>query len=248
MRGPWAWTFLLLLLLPWATAEPEGPDTRCTAPCGWINPIIDLHFPDKPLCGGDLVLGTGGTASDCLAPPTRDKPLVLEGTVRWYWDVTSEATYPNDPTQDIVITFTGNIANPQWISFRVEPESYTLTTVDLFSPENFQVQENSGTDAQVFFWFERPITVTFERTGEPTGEDLQRLRDRDGIQSVFLKARSTASGDRFREGFGIEEFKFRAGSDPELAGSLSQPAPAVGPVFPAAAVALALVLRRIRRR
>jgi MYXO-CTERM domain-containing protein len=61
------------------------------------------------------------------------------------------------------------------------------------------------------FVVEVPLTVTFERTG--VGDDdksVQRIERARGVAQVFLKAKSSANGQYYKEAFGVEEFRFNA--------------------------------------
>lgn len=238
----------LLLAAPVGTVQAAetdalGPvattaqDATCAPPCGWINPLIALDFPDKQLCRS--------YPDDCQAPPAAGEELVFEGLFRWYWEMSEEGTYVDDPTTDIVVSFGGTSSNPTWLDVKVEPESFAITTADLFTPSYLIVDDSNPTAPRIWYEYPVPLKVTFTIAGEPSERDLQRLEDRGGLQSFFLKAKSTASSDRFKEAFGVEEFRFDAyheesgimdagGSDGEDAPGL--PIMAVGALLAAAAV------------
>ncbi len=228
-----------------ATAQPVedvglpalGAPANCSAnpPCGWINPLIALDFDDKPLCRT--------YPSDCLAPPTTET-LVLDGEFRWYWEVSEDGTYPDDPSTDIIVSFSGTASNPGWLDFKVEPETITITSADLVDPNRYITDSSDPSNVAVWYSYDAPITITFTRTGEPTADEMKRITERGGVQSVFMKAKSTASSDRFKEAFGVEEFRFDAFTDPALEATQDQEAPGVGLVAGLAAVALAARYRR----
>lgn len=246
---------LLLATLPAASAETAQPPAAgaclgaaAAPPCGYIVPQLALDFPDKPACKA-ATLGGEVDLSTCLQMPAAGESLVQEGVLRWYWDITQDGTYPADPMQPIVISFTGTATNPEWLDVQVEPASFTLDAVALASPLNMKTESEDPTAPQVWFWFERPITVTLTRTGDPDPAGLEKIGNSGGVQKVFLKAKSNASGAYFKEAFGVEEFRFNAYSDPAIAtsaGGDSQDAPGVGLVALLGAVALALVASRRR--
>src|SRR5688572_33473354 len=112
-------------------------------------------------------------------------------------------------------------------------------------PDNYRTDANTK---QVWFWFEQPITVTITRTGDPAPADLEKVSNANGVQKVFLKAKSNASGSYFKEAFGVEEFRFDASQDPAVVASNgdSQDAPGLGPLALAGVLGLALLAFRRR--
>lgn len=235
-------------------ARPELPAdapaaAACAPPCGYISPIIDLVFPEKPACGAGQAVLADGTPDDCLLLMERGGSVTLDGTLRWYWEISEEGTYPNDPQQDIEISFGGTQSNPDWLEVDVEPGGFTIDTVALFDAnENWRV-DDSGAEPRVWYWFERNITVTFTRTGDPSDDDLRLIEDRGGVRSVFVKAKSTASGDRYKESFGVEEFRFDATAEPGLDALRDEEAPGLPLVLGIAALAAcAAAARSVRRR
>lgn len=196
-------TLLLASLAPLADASGGA----CNPPCGWIDPILELRFPEKPLC--DAPLGGRPDPATCIPVPEPGGSVVMEGTLVWWWDVSRDGTYPMDPNQDIQITFAPTPSDPDWIEVAVEPAMLSLSNADLADPANLRQVEEENTAVPVFwFWYERPITVTLTRTGDPTAAELRTIEERGGYMPYFLKARSTESGDRFRQAFGVEEFRF----------------------------------------
>lgn len=230
-----------------ALAQDAGPDVPAApapcmtpdAPCGYITPVLDLNFVGKPRCPG--VPGTIDPAK-CVQLPGEGKTLVFNGTVRWYWKESEDLSYPLDPNQPVVITFGATPTDPKWLPFDVEPESYTITSSDILDPRNRRT-DNSSSSPVVYFWFERPVTVTFRLEGEPSGDALQLVRDRHGIQPVYVKAKGTGSGAFYKEAFGGEEFRFNATA--YLAPPVPPPQQSPpGAWVAAVAIAVALVVRR----
>lgn len=251
-------TLLLAALLPFASADatvetpsgaaPSADAAACLAaaapPCGYIVPQMALDFPDKPLCkaatlGGEVDLAT------CMTLPADGESVVQEGVLRWYWDMTQDGTYPIDPQDPIVIQFSGTATNPTYLDIKVEPESFTLDAAAMVHPDNIRVDPATN---QVWFWFEQPITATITRTGDPGPADLEKVSNANGVQKVFLKAKSNASGTYFKEAFGVEEFRFNASQDPAVLASNgdSQDAPGIGLLGLLAVLGFALLALRRR--
>lgn len=260
-----------MLVLPWSSAgatagaswsgvaslpgAPQGllqgdlPSAGCKAaapPCGYINPILDLDFPDKPVCtktGGAIDLGK------CIPLPAVGESTSFSGTVRWYWKLSEDGTYPPDTSQAIEITFTSVTSNPTWLPFKVEPEKYTIAAVDLLDPRNTKV-DDSGPSPVLYYWFERPVNVTFTRDGLPSVEAAAKIASRDGLLETYIRGRSTPSGTTFNAAFGGEYFRFNATSLAAQSGpSNASPGLTGGAVLIAVALGGAvLVSRRSRRR
>ncbi len=207
--------------------------SECSSPpCGWIDPIIDLQFSGKPPCGGFGGLTAAERPTDCLPVPTVDEPVVLEGKFLWYWEVSNDGTYPMDPNEDIRVSFAGAAANPSWIGMEASPSEFVITMQDLVSMDHYVVDDSDPSAIRIWFHYEEPVTVTFTRTGEPDAADLDRLSERNMIQNFFIKVRSTASGDRYKEAFGIEEVRFDTCADESICtqsvSSASKGIPALG--------------------
>jgi hypothetical protein len=254
---------LLAALLPFASAATGPSDgllaadadvqasaadaALCAAapPCGYIVPQMALDFPEKPLCKA-ATLGGQVDLSTCMDLPTADTPVVQKGILRWYWDVTQDGTYPIDPQVPIVIAFSGTATNPTYLDIKVEPADFTLDAVEMANPANYRPDE--ANPQQVWFWYERPITVTISRTAEPLPEDMEKASNAGGVQKVFLKGKSNASGSYFKEAFGVEEFRFNTQSDPYFTAAAgdSQDAPGLAPL--ALLGVLGLALLAVRRR
>lgn len=251
-----ACTLLLVASLPASSAQPgqvvaSTPSTACVAsasgaapPCGYIVPQLALDFPDKPACKS-ASLGGAVDLSKCLKLPAKGQSVKQDGILRWYWDITQDGDYPIDPMTPIVIQFTGTATNPKWLSIKVDPESFTLDAVAMGNPQNLKTDPAKP---QVWFWFEKPISVTITRTGDPSPAELTKIANAGGVQKIFLKAKSNASGAYYKEAFGVEEFRFNAYSDPAItpAASSSKGSPGLGPLALLGALALALVA--VRRR
>ncbi len=173
---------------------------NCAAPpCGWINPLIAMDFADKERCRN--------APDDCMIPPEVGTSMTLEGEFRWYWEVSEEGHYLDDPQTDIEVSFSGTNSNPTWIDFTVEPAGFSITSAELFLPEHYRT-EGDAPDSKVWYDYRVPLSVTFTRTGDPTADELQRMSERGGVQPLFVKAKSTESSDRFKAAFGVEEFRF----------------------------------------
>lgn len=225
-----------------ALPVPEAAAGACAPPCGYIIPLIDLDFPEKPACGNPALGGDG----ECIPLPARDGSVSYDGVLRWYWEVSQDGTYPNDPQQPIVVSFSGTGSNPDFLEVAVEPPEFQITTADLFTPTNLKQDASDPAKPRVWFWYERPVTVTLTRTGDPTAEEIERAEQRRGNFEFHLKVKSSASSDRYREAFGLETFRFEGASVlPEEGGSEDTPLPAPWCVL-AAIVATAATLRRRR--
>lgn len=217
-------------------------EAACAPPCGYIIPLIDLDFPEKPVCGNPALGGDG----QCIPLPEQGGSVSYDGVLRWYWEISQDGTYPNDPQQDIVVSFSGTGSNPGFLHATVEPTEFTITTADLFSPTNMKQDTSDPAKPRLWFWYERPLTVTLARTGDPTPEELDRSEQRGGRFEFHLKVKSTASSDRYREAFGLETFRFDATSVlPQDGGRQESPLPPAWAT--AGAVAAAAVLLRRRR-
>lgn len=219
----------------------QGYGDSCLAagspPCGYITPLIDLDFPTKPKCP---TLGGTVDLARCIPLPPESKSVSFEGTIRWYWKLSEDLTYP--PQEDIVLSFGTTRANPGYLPFKVEPSSFTIDAAALFSPDHM-VLDQSGPSPIVYYSFAAPVKVTFSHAGAPDADAAQMLRDRQGLQSVSIKAQSTSSGAYFKEAFGYSEFRFNATGllQPQQATSKASPVPVLAPL-------LALVLVAARRR
>ncbi len=230
-----------------AQSGPEGtPDDHArecsgsSPPCGYINPLLDLDFPDKPKCGiaiGDV------DSSKCIAMLEDGTTLRFPGTVRWYWKESEDTIYPPDLQAPIVISFSGTAGNPGWLTFAVDPPTFTIGLVELLDQRNSKV-DDSVSPPVVYYWFERPINVTFTRSGGPDPDKIAALAAHDSILDVYVRAKSSASGSTYNAGFGGEYFRFDgAGFVAGAAPAPTQTSPA-GWLAPAAALAVITLLRR----
>lgn len=238
--------FALLASAP-ANAETEAEcGTAGAPPCGWIAPLLDLIMDDKPACGTGYILGAEMDPADCMTPPPEGQPLVMTGTFRLYWELCEEATYLNDAQDDIVVTFSGTNGNPQFIDFSIEPSTFTLDTATLFNPQYIVTEDRDGATT-CWYDYRQPVTLTFERNGDPTADDIQKIQNQNCIAQYYVKIQSDESGERFKTGWAIEPFRFHMLNDPlgESICSEGKSTPAVGaPVFVAGLAALALAVRR----
>ncbi len=203
---------------PGAAGQVHSQAVECEPPCGWINPLIAMDFDDKPRCRN---------LDDCLTPPAPGEEVTMQGLFSWYWEMSEDGTYLDDATTDIIVSFSGTASNPSWLDFTVEPESFAITSADLFTPTYMETR-GEGPEASLWYNYQVPLTVTFTRTGDPTPAELERIQDRAGVQNLFVKAKSTESSDRFKAAFGVEEFRFLATEDPVIAESMDEGIPAPG--------------------
>jgi len=231
-------------------AAPVDCATACVAPascanahppCGYINPILDLDFPSKPKCAATL--GVTDPAA-CIPLPAENGTVRYAGVVRWYWKESEDLVYAPDPNSPIQISFAGTSGNPSWLTFKVDPPTFTITAQDLVDPRNSKV-DNSGSAPVVYYWYERAINVTFTRTGSPDAAGLDDLRNKDGILEVYVRGKSTASGTTYNAGFGGEYFRFNATG---LLQPASQPVKASPPSILAPFLALVAITLLRRRR
>jgi MYXO-CTERM domain-containing protein len=231
-------------------AAPVGACATGLPPCGYIVPQLSLEFPDKPPCKA-ASLGGAVDLTKCLQLPAKGQSVVQKGVLRWYWDITQDGDYPIDPMTPIVIQFSGTATNPKWMDLKVDPQQFTLDATAMADPTNLKPDTNAQ---KVWFWYEKPITVTITRTGDPDAVGLQKIGNANGVQKVFLKAKSNSSGAYFKEAFGVEEFRFNAYADPAIksaamsasGASSGHSSPAVGPMAMLGVLAFALVARRRR--
>ncbi|HUR61771.1 MAG TPA: hypothetical protein VM286_05340 [Candidatus Thermoplasmatota archaeon] len=210
---------MAMLLLPAAQATAEdlvAASALCAGPpCGYITPIVDMEFAAKQKCPGspgsiDL--------SKCTPVPARDQSVEAKGTFRYYWKESEDLTYPPDAQQPVVVTFSGVSTNPKWLTFKVEPASITIDAVALMDPRNLVVDQSNPASPVVYYEYKQDITVTFTHSGDPDAAALQKVAAKKGLVELFLKAKSSASGTYFKEGFGVESFRFdgRSVADPSV--------------------------------
>jgi len=200
---------------PVALAAPAAAQCLAAAqapPCGYIVPQLSLDFPDKPPCKA-ASLGGAVDLTKCIPLPAKGGSVTQKGILRWYWDITQDGDYPIDPATPIVIQFSGTATNPTWMKVAVDPPQFTLDAAAMVDPTNLKPDTSKN---QVWFWYEKPITVTITRTGDPNDAGLTKIGNAQGVQKVFLKAKSNASGAYFKEAFGVEEFRFNACADPAI--------------------------------
>jgi hypothetical protein len=192
-----------------ATPAAAQPIQCAGPPCGYITPIIDLEFSDKPKCSG-----TPGhiDLSKCIPLPEKGKSVTFTGTLRYYWKESEDLTYPPDPQQDVVVTFSGVSTNPKWLPLKVDPPTLSITAVDLLDPRNLVVDQSNPSSPVVYYEYKAEIKATFTHQGDPDAAAANKVAAKGGLSEVFLKAKSSASGTYFKEGFGVESFRFDARS------------------------------------
>ncbi|MES2154939.1 MAG: hypothetical protein V4510_07360 [bacterium] len=237
------------MLLPIASLPAQGQvDLRgassCAArspPCGYINPLLDLNFSDKPKCTGQA---GAVDLSTCIAMPEANATVTFRGTVRWYWKESEDTIYPPDAQKPVAITFATVPSNPSWMSFKVSPETYTIGVAELFNPTNSKVDQTVSPPI-VYYWFERPVNVTFTRTGTPTPDEVADLAAHDYVVDVYVRAKSTESGSTYNAGFGGEYFRFD-GTGFQAQPTTAQKASPAGWTAPVLALAAVAVMRRRR--
>lgn len=236
----------MIASVPAANAA-ESTDSECAAPpCGWIAPLLDLIIDDKPACGGGYILGGELNPADCLAPPQDGEPLVLEGTFRLYWELCEEATYLNDAQDPIEVRFSSTNRNPTFIDYSIEPSTFTLDTVTLFSPDYIVPGEKHDGSPTCWYDYQQPITITFTRNGDPGEADIESILNQNCVAQYYVKIQSDESGERFKAGWGIEPFRFHMLNDPlgtEICEGKTTPALGAAPLV-AGLGAVALARRR----
>ncbi|MCA1810827.1 MAG: hypothetical protein LC623_02315 [Halobacteriales archaeon] len=216
MKLPAAALSLLVLLLPTAqagatlqalAAPAASAASGCAGPpCGYITPIVDLEFADKPKCSGSP--GSIDLAK-CIPVPAKGQSVSFTGTFRYYWKLSEDLTYP--PGQEpVVVSFSGVSTNPKWLTFKIEPATITIDAVALVSPQNMRVDRSNPSSPVIYYDFQAPVTVTFTHSGDPDAAALEKIVAKGGIADVYVKAKSSASGAYFKEGFGVESFRFNA--------------------------------------
>lgn len=242
-------TVAVAVLVGVAAATATAPSTgltpqsgvMCSAaspPCGYISPILDLAFPAKPKCGGS---SSAVDPSGCITMPAPNGTVRFAGTVTLSWVESEDLTYAPDANAPIVISFSGVPSNPAWLGFKVDPPTYTISAIDLFDARNSKV-DSTGPSPTVYYWYERPINVTFTRSGSPDADGAATLAAGEGLLEIYVRAKSTPSGATFNAGFGGEYFRFNASSLAAAASSPvshSSPAGILAPAFALLGVTLA---------
>src|SRR5581483_1839320 len=173
-------------------------------PCGYVAPLIDMVFEGKKNCGGATV-----DLSKCYTVPEPGKPLVVKGVLEYYWKESEDLTYPSDPNAPVEISFAHSASDPKWLDFKVEPATFTIDQQGFLDPTNSKVDQSTSPPT-VYFWFQRDITITFTRNADPTANEVQGISNHDGVQEVYVKAKSTDSGQYIKASFGGETFRFDA--------------------------------------
>ncbi len=214
--------FAVLVPLAGATPLQLEEETCGSPPCGWILPILDIQIEGKMPCGGGQIIYAQGPPEDCFEILQPGESRTYPGVLQLKWEVSEEGTYPKEIGTDIVITFSGTANNAPWLALDVTGEEmvdgeYRLDDAALVDPANMRTVTNAAGQETVWFWFERNIDITFTRIADPDAESIKAIETREGVLAFFVKTRSTESGPRFKEGFGIEEFRFNTCTDPEIA-------------------------------
>ncbi|MEA3204332.1 MAG: hypothetical protein QOI63_2012 [Thermoplasmata archaeon] len=197
---------LLVFLAPVAQAEAAA---KCGGPpCGYVTPIVDMQFDGKPKCSG--APGAIDLAK-CIPLPAKGQSVSFTGTFRYYWKLSEDLTYP--PGQDpVVVSFSGVSTNPKWLTFKVDPPTITIDAVALVSPLNMRLDQSNPSAPVVYYDYQQPVTVTFTHSGDPDQLALDKMAAKGGVTDVFVKAKSSASGTYFKEGFGVQFFRFDTSS------------------------------------
>ncbi len=228
---------ILVLMAPGAQAG-TGQEECASPPCGWIAPLLDLLMDDKPPCGSGYLIDDVDPAT-CMAPPQEGEPIVMSGVFRLYWEVCEEATYLNDASDPIVVSFSGTNRNPSFIDFSIEPSEFVLDTTTLFDPQYIVLTERADGSQTCWYDYRQPITITFTRNGEPSAADLEQIANHNNIAQYHIKMQSDESGERFVSGWGIEPFRFHMDHD-----SSAKTTPGLGPLALLAALGAAAFVRR----
>jgi hypothetical protein len=260
VRRGLAWLVLLTIAVapglavhaaPAASAPgPGGQSTTgpscASPPCGYIVPFVTLSFPNRPRC--DLT-DAGIAGPHCTPPPGQNASLVYDGVVTYSWRESEDLTYPVDPNQPIVISFSGIATNPAWLSYKMEPDKLTLTQADMANPQNYRPDQSGGTTPVVWFWYNHTLKLTLTTTRAPDADELRDLETRSGVQDFYIKAKTTPSGNFYQAGFGGSQFRFNGtGLLGTLAASGSTTSsPAWGVAGPAATLVIAAVAGRRRQ-
>ena len=227
-------------------------------PCGYVAPTVNLDMEGKKPC-------RKADHTDCIPVPSKGNSVSFQGKFQYYWKLSEDGTYPpldpNAPVKDIEVSFSGVSSNHQWLTFKVEPDAFVITQVDLLDPNRLRLEEGNV----VYYWYERDVTVTITHSGDPTQAELDRVANKNGVANILLKVRTTSIEPYFKEGFGTEDFRFDASSllaTVEVPGSTPEPirdddghaipagsapakaTPVNGLLVVAAGLGVALVLRR----
>ncbi|MGB1697056.1 MAG: hypothetical protein ACPHK8_01500 [Thermoplasmatota archaeon] len=243
----------LLIAAMFLMTPAMAAEATCSPPCGWVQPNLDIIIEDKLTCGSGIRLGDEEIdPALCYQVPTEDKPVVIDGMFRLYWEVSEEATYPHDPNQPIEVDFANVGTTGKWLSASVEPNTISIGTAELADPNNFQIRDLESGSPSVWFWFEQPLTITYEKVGEPTEADWELIGNKGGYQPMFLRVHSGESGVYFKQAWALEEFRFYTGTEEQFksgnipttpqADGESNSTPAIPILF--AILGLALLARR----
>ena len=122
----------------------------------------------------------------------------------------------------------------------------------LFLQAGLDAAGGGHADPIAWYNYREPITVTVTRTDDPDKRSLDKMEDRNGVIALFVKARSTASGDFYREAFGVEEFRFNGCADEAVAAQVcgasrasgDESTPGLAPLWTVAALVALAIARR----
>ncbi len=221
-------------------------------PCGYITPLLSLDLLDNRPCGAGVSYGEPIDGTKCMPPPTAEEPKVMEGEFVLRWSITEEGYYTSDPNDPVVVEFLSPSSNPSFLDFTVEPSSFTLDASTLSDPSYIKSKERGDGSDELWYEYIQPVTVTIERTGEPTEEDLQSIMNRDGQVRFLIRIHSDGSGSTYRDSYGLELFAFHvdAAVEGDSLRAISTSEDGRGTPFPAAVGVAGLMLAAVavRRR
>jgi hypothetical protein len=185
-------------------STPSSPSQAALAepPCGYIQPFVNIDIDGKKPC-------KKADHTDCAPLPALGQTVTFKGRFQYYWKLSEDLTYP--ATDPIQVSFGGVASNPKWLTFSVEPKSLAIQPTDLVSPAYIKVDQ-SGPSPVVYYWYEQPITITVKHASDPSQAELDRVAAKDGTAILLVKAKTSASGAYYKEGFGTEDFRFDATS------------------------------------
>jgi hypothetical protein len=221
-----------ILLLALVLAVPGV--SACQGMGQAVGPFLDLQFPEKQPCPRNQI-------DECPPVLADGESLVLEGQLRWWWDLDNCGAGSFAPSQDaVVVTFEPYERNPGFLPITIEPSSVTVSFEDQWDLTDDDHDPVAGT-----FTFQEtyPVTATITRQGDPSGDDMDSLARRQGIAELMVKVRSSET-ELFDPSFTVEVFGFDARPLLQQQQAEEQEAPGVTPF----AVLLALLAFVATRR
>lgn len=211
-------SLLLLGAMPTSSADYQSASgvsptevpvsAACAPPCGYITPLLSLDLDENRPCGAGVSYGEPIDGTQCMAPPTADEPKVMEGQFILRWSITEEGYYTSDPNDPVVVEFISPSSNPSFLDFTVEPSTFTLDSSTLADPSYIESKERGDGSDELWYEYIQDVTVTIERTGEPSFDDLQSIMNRDGQVRYLIRIHSDGSGSTYRDSYGLELFAF----------------------------------------